>query len=83
MKKRNNLIRSGFLALALAAAALLLIKPTTFIDPVSWIIFGVVAMLTIMPSVMENLKIRKAVEFLSHPILLIVLAGIAGYAIYS
>lgn len=66
-----------------AAAALLLIKPTTFIDPVSWIIFGVVAMLTIMPSVMENLKIRKAVEFLSHPILLIVLAGIAGYAIYS
>lgn len=55
----------------IAAAALLLIKPTTFIDPVSWMIFAVVAVLTIVPSK------------LSHPILLIILSGIAGYVIYT
>lgn len=55
----------------IAAAALLLIKPTTFIDPVSWMIFAVVAVLTIVPNK------------LSHPILLIILSGIAGYVIYT
>ena len=62
-----------------ASAALMLIKPTTFIDPVSWIIFGVVAFLTILPVLTKN----KVTDVLSHPILLIVLAGIAGYFIYA
>ena len=61
-----------------AAAALVLMKPTTFIDPVSWTIFAVVAALTILPNFAKN----KVTEIISHPILLIVLAGIAGYCIY-
>jgi chromate transporter len=62
----------------IASAALLLIKPTTFIDPVSWIIFGTVALFTILPQVYKN----KVTELFSHPILLIILSGIAGYLIY-
>ena len=61
-----------------AAAALMLIKPTNFIDPVSWIIFAAVAVLTVLPNFIKN----KATEIISHPILLIVLAGIAGYCLY-
>ena len=61
-----------------AAAALVLMKPTTFIDPVSWIIFAVVAALTILPNFAKN----KVTDIVSHPILLIVLAGVAGYCIY-
>lgn len=63
----------------IAAAALMLIRPTNFIDPLSWVIFGVVAFFTILPEFLKN----KVTEFLSHPILLIVLAGVAGYAMYS
>ena len=62
----------------IAAAALMLIKPTTFIDPTSWIIFALVAFFTILPNFAKN----KVTEVLSHPILLIVLAGVAGYFIY-
>ena len=63
----------------IASAALLLIKPTNFIDSTSWIIFAAVAFLTILPQIAKN----KVTEWLSHPILLIVLAGIAGYCIYA
>ena len=72
----------------IAAAALLMMKPTTFIDTTSWIIFAVVAALTILPSAISiqhsafSVQIKKVTEILSHPILLIVLAGIAGYFIY-
>ena len=62
-----------------ASAALMLIKPTNFIDTISWIIFAVVAALTILPTFAKN----KVTEVLSHPILLIVLAGFAGYFIYA
>ena len=62
----------------IAAAALMLIKPTTFIDPTSWIIFALVAFFTILPNFAKN----KVTEVFSHPILLIVLAGVAGYFIY-
>ena len=63
----------------IASAALLLIKPTNFIDPISWIIFATVACLTILPNFAKN----KVTEILSHPILLILLAGVAGYCIYA
>ena len=77
-----------------ASAALLLMKPTTFIDPVSWIIFGVVAFCTILPEIIKGKRLSpftfqlspftfQLSTFLSHPILLIVLAGIAGYCIYG
>lgn len=62
-----------------ASAALMLITPTTFIDYTSWIIFVLVACFTILPVVLKN----KVTDVLSHPILLIILAGMAGYVIYS
>ena len=62
----------------IASAALMLMKPTTFIDPVSWVIFGVVAALTVLPEMAKN----KVTEWLSHPILLIIAAGFAGYFLY-
>lgn len=62
----------------IASAALILIKPTNFIDPVSWIIFAVVAICTVLPQIVKN----KVTDILSHPILLIVLAGVAGYFLY-
>lgn len=61
-----------------ASAALILIKPTTFIDATSWIIFALVAFFTVLPNIVKN----KATDILSHPILLIILSGIAGYSIY-
>lgn len=61
-----------------ASAALLLMKPTTFIDSISWIIFALVAFFTILPNFTKN----KVTEVISHPILLIILAGVAGYFIY-
>ena len=61
-----------------ASAALLLIKPTTFIDTTSWIIFAVVAFFTIFPQIYKN----KVTEILSHPILLIILAGLVGLVVY-
>ncbi len=71
----------------IAAAALLLIKPTTFIDPVSWIIFAAVAFFTVLPQwlngkINDRMVLGKMVNALSHPILLIILSGIAGYCIY-
>jgi len=69
----------------IASAALLLMKPTTFIDPISWIIFALVAFFTVLPSAVRIPvpAFKKMTEVLSHPILLIVLAGVAGYFIYA
>ena len=73
----------------IASAALMLIKPTNFIDPISWIIFGAVAFFTVLPNFVKKKEGNKlsTLNFqlstiLSHPILLILLAGIAGYWIY-
>lgn len=73
----------------IASAALLLIRPTNFIDTASWIIFGVVAFFTILPELVRSQttnhkSIRgKIFNLASHPILLIVLAGLAGYILYA
>lgn len=74
----------------IASAALMLIKPTNFIDPISWVIFGSVAFFTVLPNFIKkkegdkisNIKFQIS-NLLSHPILLIILAGVAGYFIYS
>jgi len=71
----------------IASAALMLIKPTNFIDSYSWLIFAIVAFFTVLPQLREmahiqNPAIKKATDFVSHPILLIILAGVAGYFIY-
>ncbi|MBR1878538.1 MAG: chromate transporter [Paludibacteraceae bacterium] len=62
----------------IASAALMLIKPANFIDTTSWIIFAAVAFFTVLPQLYKN----KVTDLFSHPILLIVLAGVAGYFIY-
>lgn len=74
----------------IAAAALMLIKPTTFIDTTSWIIFALVAFFTICPELLKKKDGSPLSPFtshlsplISHPILLIVLAGLAGYFIYG
>lgn len=82
---QNTLRYLRFAVLGLiAAAALLLITPATFIDNWSIIFFAAVFVLTILPQ-LTNAKqpmLNKVISTLSHPILLIILAGIAGYFIY-
>lgn len=74
----------------IGAAALLLIKPVgqpsvSFIDSSSWIIFAFTCLLTIAPMFIKKSAntLKSALNILSHPILLIILAGVAGYFIYS
>lgn len=81
----------------IAAAALMLIQPinqpsVSFIDWKSWAIFGGVCLLTILPMFFNKTAVgaknsaevfKKFLNILSHPIVLIVLAGVAGYVIYS
>lgn len=68
----------------------------SFIDWRSWVIFAVVCVFTILPMFFKKSDsngeivqkkstafFKTALNFLSHPILLIILAGIAGYWIYS
>lgn len=83
---QNTLRYLRFAVLGLiAAAALLLITPATFIDRWSIVLFGAVFVLTILPQLVRGKRaVTKGVlSVLSHPILLIALAGIAGYIIYS
>lgn len=81
----------------IAAAALLLIKPinqpsVSFIDWRSWVIFVVACIITISPLLLKiadvkGLKspsvLRKSLQIISNPILLIILSGVVGYLIYA
>lgn len=68
----------------IAAAALCLMTPVSFIDWKSWVIFAVVCVLTILPQFVRiNLPhLKVCLSIMSHPIVLIVLAGVLGYIIY-
>ena len=84
-----HMLRLSVLGL-IGAAALLLMKPVgqpsvSFIDGSSWIIFAVTCLLTIAPMFIKKSAnpLISALNILSHPILLIILAGVAGYFIYS
>lgn len=68
----------------------------SFIDWRSWVIFAVVCVFTILPMFIKKPDFignstlqksaaffRSALQIISHPILLIVLAGVAGYFIYG
>ena len=68
----------------------------SFIDWKSWVIFAVVCIFTILPMFIKKPEsngdltqkksaafFKTALQFISHPILLIILAGVAGYMIYS
>lgn len=82
-----RMLRLAVLGL-IAAAALILITPASFVDGRSWVFFGVVFLLTVLPEIVKLLTVapspavKKAVGIVSHPILLILLAGIAGYCVY-
>lgn len=83
---QNTLRYLRFAVLGLiASAALLLITPATFIDTYSIIFFAAVFVLTILPQFIHSKQpvVQKVISLLSHPILLIIFAGIAGYCIYS
>jgi chromate transporter len=84
-----HMLRLSVLGL-IGAAALLLMKPVgqpsvSFIDGSSWIIFAITCLLTIAPMFIKKSAnpLKSALNLLSHPILLIILAGVAGYCIYS
>lgn len=68
----------------------------SFIDWRSWAIFAVVCVFTILPQLLKKLDFngnnpqkksalffKKTLFLLSHPILLIIMAGLAGYLIYA
>ena len=69
----------------IGAAALALMTPVSFIDRRSWLIFAVACTLTILPMFIKKStnSLKSVLNILSHPILLIILAGVAGYLIYS
>jgi chromate transporter len=74
----------------IAAAALLLIYPieqasVSFIDWRSWVIFAAVCVFTILPQFLRvrSIVVKKLMSVVSHPIILIILAGVAGYLIYT
>ncbi|MBR5855276.1 MAG: chromate transporter [Paludibacteraceae bacterium] len=74
----------------IAAAALMLIKPinqpsVSFIDWRSWTIFATTCFFTILPLFIKKSTnwLKSALNIISHPITLIILAGVAGYVIYS
>lgn len=86
-----RMLRFSVLGL-IAAAALCLMTPVSFIDWRSWVIFVVVSVLTIAPQYIQMPDsnginaisiLRKSVQIISHPIILIVLAGLVGYFIYA
>jgi chromate transporter len=81
----------------IAAAALLLIKPinqpsVSFIDWRSWTIFVIACIITIVPRFFKKSDfngnivvsfVRKSLQIISNPILLIIIAGLVGYLIYA
>ena len=84
-----HMLRLSVLGL-IGAAALLLMKPVgqpsvSFIDGSSWLIFAITCILTIAPMFIKKsaTPLKAALNIISHPILLIILAGVAGYCIYS
>ena len=77
-----RMLRFAVLGL-IAAAALNLMTPISFIDWRSWTIFVAVCIFTILPTMLpRNVWWRKIFILLSHPIVLIVFSGIVGYLIY-
>ena len=94
-----HMLRLSVLGMIGAAALLLIKpinQPSvSFIDWSSWAIFTVTCALTILPLFLKTtdsngysttkraVVSKTALNILSHPIILIVLAGIAGYTIYG
>ncbi len=69
------------IVLLIALAAYKLCTPESFIDNYSYIICAVVAVCTLLPMFTKNKN--KLIDIISHPIVLVVLAGLAGGMIYG
>ena len=72
----------------IAFAAWRMMTPATFVDKMSWGIFGVVFVCMCVPEFIPAKRpvspaIKKTADIVSHPILMICLAGLAGYLIYA
>ncbi len=70
--------------LLVAYAAWSLMNPASFIDSRSWVIFALVLVCSILPDMTANTRLKgsRAVNIVSHPMLLILLAGVLGYLMY-
>ena len=71
----------------IAIAAYRMCNKESFIDTTSYIICGVVVVCTLLPILKEILKIdnpplERAIDIVSHPILLVILAGVTGAIVY-
>jgi len=66
--------------LLIAYACFCLIKPEAFIDAWSWVLFALVFAFTLLPQWAPKTKL---VNFISHPITLIVLCGCLGFMLYG
>lgn len=68
----------------IAFAAYRMVSPSTFIDATSWLIFAGTVICMLVPDIMTLLHQpnNKITELISHPILLILIAGFIGYLIY-
>lgn len=70
--------------LLVAYAAWSLMNPASFIDSRSWVIFALVLVCSILPDMTAKTRLKgsRAVNIVSHPMLLILLAGALGYLMY-
>ncbi len=70
--------------LLVAYAAWSLMNPASFIDSRSWVIFALVLVCSILPDMTAKTRMKgsRAVNIVSHPMLLILLAGVLGYLMY-
>lgn len=82
-------IRAAVIGL-IAAACVRLIQPEAFIDVWSWILFAIVFVFTLLPQFLPKEKFTNSrihtfslVNFLSHPITLIILCGLIGFCLYG
>ena len=70
--------------LLVAYAAWSLMNPASFIDSRSWVIFALVLVCSILPDMTAKTRLKgsRAVNIVSHPMLLILLAEVVGYLMY-
>lgn len=71
----------------IASAAIKLMSPESFIDHWSWILWGMVFILSLLPVWLPKTEkktwLQKVISQVSHPISLICIAGVLGYLLYA
>lgn len=71
--------------LLVAYAAWSLMNPASFIDSRSWVIFALVLVCSILPDMTAKTRLKgsRVVNIVSHPMLLIAIAGVVGLLLYN